>query len=441
LRTPLNGILGYAQVLERDPALGERQLAGIDIIRKSGEHLLTLINDILDMAKIEAGKMELYPADIPLVRFVQTIVDIVGVKAAQKGLQLVCNLPSDLPTWVLADEKRLRQVLLNLLSNAIKFTDDGSVTLAVRFAPPDRLGFEVRDTGVGIAPDQLEIIFEPFEQAGDVRRHLAGTGLGLAISRQYVRLMGGEIEVDSRVGQGSTFRFDIQAPPLQAAVAAAPPAIVTGYAGPRRKVLVVDDIPENRAVVVDLLVSLGFEVIEAANGEDGLEMAQRLRPDLILMDIAMPKLDGLEVTRRLRQQPDFGEVPIIALSASVSESDSEQCLAAGMNAFIPKPLEVDKLLEQIESLLGLEWIHGVTRTEAPPAEEPVETPPGEEMELLHRLARVGNMQAIVAHVERLAELDERYRPFANQLSALAKRYQSKAVLQLVESHRSGSPAQ
>jgi PAS domain S-box-containing protein len=441
LRTPLNGILGYAQVLERDPALGERQLAGVDIIRKSGEHLLTLINDILDMAKIEAGKMELYPADIPLVRFVQTIVDIVGVKAAQKGLKLVCNLPSNLPTWVLADEKRLRQVLLNLLSNAIKFTDDGSVTLEVRFAPPDRLGFEVRDTGVGIAPDQLEIIFEPFEQAGDVRRHLAGTGLGLAISRQYVRLMGGEIEVDSRVGQGSTFRFDIQAPPLHAAAVTAPPALVTGYAGPRRKVLVVDDISENRAVVVDLLVSLGFEVVEAANGEDGLEMAQRLRPDLILLDIAMPKLDGLEVTRRLRQQPDFGEVPIIALSASVSDGDSEQCLAAGMNAFIPKPLEVDKLLEQIESLLGLEWIHGVTRTEVPPAEEPVVTPPGAEMELLYRLARVGNMQAIVAHVERLAELDERYRPFASQLSALAKRYQSKAVLQMVEAHRSGSTAQ
>ncbi|MBW8900165.1 MAG: response regulator, partial [Massilia sp.] len=441
LRTPLNGILGYAQVLERDPALGERQLAGIDIIRKSGEHLLTLINDILDMAKIEAGKMELYPADIPLARFVQTIVDIVGVKAAQKGLQLVCDLPPGLPTWVLADEKRLRQVLLNLLSNAIKFTDDGRVTLEVRFAAPDRLCFEVRDTGIGIAADQLEIIFEPFEQAGDVRRHLAGTGLGLAISRQYVRLMGGEIQVDSRVGRGSTFHFEIQAPPLQAAPAAAAPAIVTGYAGARRKVLVVDDVAENRAVVVDLLVSLGFEVVEAANGEDGLAMAQRLRPDLILLDIAMPKLDGLEVTRRLRRQEDFAEVPIIALSASVSDSDSEQCLAAGMNAFIPKPLDVDKLLEQIERLLGLEWIHGVTHAEAPPAEEPVVAPPADEMELLHRLARVGNMQAIVAHVERLAGLDERYRPFASQLSALAKRYQSKAVLQMVEAHRSGDPGQ
>jgi PAS domain S-box-containing protein len=435
LRTPLNGILGYAQVLERDPAMGERQLAGINVIKKSGEHLLTLINDILDMAKIEAGKMELYPADIPLARFVQTISEIVGVKAEQKGLLLVCDLAPDLPTWVLADEKRLRQVLLNLLSNAIKFTDHGRVTLQVRFVPPDRLGFEVRDTGIGISADQLGIIFEPFEQAGDVRRHLAGTGLGLSISRQYVRLMGGEIRVDSQVGQGSTFRFDIQAPPLQATATVAATGTVTGYAGPRKKVLVVDDVAENRAVTTDLLASLGFDVAEAANGEEGLEMAQRLRPDLILLDVAMPKMDGLEAVRILRQWEGFRDLPVIALSASVSDSDSEQCLAAGMNAFLPKPLEVDMLLEQMASLLRLEWTYGVAQTEAPPAAGPVEVPPADEMDTLYRLARVGDMQQIMAQVERLIELDERYRPFASQLAALARRYQSKAVLSFVEEHR------
>jgi CheY-like chemotaxis protein len=397
--------------------------------------LLTLINDILDMAKIEAGKMELYPADIPLARFVQTISEIVGVKAEQKGLLLVCDLAPDLPTWVLADEKRLRQVLLNLLSNAIKFTDHGRVTLQVRFVPPDRLGFEVRDTGIGISADQLGIIFEPFEQAGDVRRHLAGTGLGLSISRQYVRLMGGEIRVDSQVGQGSTFRFDIQAPPLQATATVAATGTVTGYAGPRKKVLVVDDVAENRAVTTDLLASLGFDVAEAANGEEGLEMAQRLRPDLILLDVAMPKMDGLEAVRILRQWEGFRDLPVIALSASVSDSDSEQCLAAGMNAFLPKPLEVDMLLEQMASLLRLEWTYGVAQTEAPPAAGPVEVPPADEMDTLYRLARVGDMQQIMAQVERLIELDERYRPFASQLAALARRYQSKAVLSFVEEHR------
>jgi PAS domain S-box-containing protein len=433
LRTPLNGILGYAQILERDPTLDGRQLAAVDVIRKSGEHLLTLINDILDMAKIEAGKMELYPVDIPLVRFVQTIADIVAVKAAQQGLELVCDLAPDLPTWVSADEKRLRQVLLNLMSNAVKFTDTGRVTLQVRFTPPDRLGFEVRDTGIGIAANQLGAIFEPFEQAGDVQRHLTGTGLGLAISRQYVRLMGGEIEVQSQVGQGSTFRFEIRASPLQATTTVAASRTVTGYAGPRRKVLVVDDVAENRAVATDLLTSLGFEVAEAADGQEGLDMARRLRPDLVLLDIAMPKLDGLDVARMLRRQALFRDVPIIAVSASVSASDSAHCLAAGMNAFLPKPLDADKLLEQIARLLRLEWIYGVA--EPAPAEAPVVPPPAEEIELLYRLARAGSMQEIMAHAERLAGRDERYRAFADQLRALARGYQSKSVLRLIERYR------
>jgi PAS domain S-box-containing protein len=435
LRTPLNGILGYTQILERDPAMGARQLAGIDVIRKSGEHLLTLINDILDMAKIEAGKMELYPVDIPLARFVQTIAEIMAVKAVEKNLLLVCDLAADLPAQVLVDEKRLRQVLLNLLSNAIKFTDHGQVTLQVRFVPPDRLGFEVRDTGIGIAEDRLGIIFEPFEQAGDVRRRLAGTGLGLSISRQFVRLMGGEIQVDSQVGQGSAFRFDIQAPPLRAEAAVATSETVTGYVGPRRKVLVVDDIADNRAVAAGLLTPLGFEVTEAANGREAVEVVQRLLPDLILMDIVMPELDGLAATRLLRQLDAFRDVPILAMSASVSGRDSEQSLAAGMNAFLAKPLDADKLLGQIARLLQLEWIHGPEQGAVPLDERAVVAPPVEELEVLYRMAQTGNMREIIAQAERLAGLDERYRVFASQLSALARGYQSKDVLHLVEVYR------
>ena len=435
LRTPLNGILGYAQILERDPVLGERQLAGVNVIKKSGEHLLTLINDILDLAKIEAGKMELYPVDLPLACFVQTIIEIAGVKAAQKGLELECDLTPGLPPAIRGDEKRLRQVLLNLLSNAVKFTDRGQVTLRVRFAPPARLCCEVQDTGVGIATDQLEAIFAPFEQAGDLRHRIGGTGLGLAISRQYVRLMGGDIQVESRPGQGSTFRFEVQAQPVQTATALAATRTVTGYAGPRKKVLVVDDIAGNRAVVADLLMPLGFKVAEAANGREALEMAQRLRPDLILMDIVMPELDGLAATRLLRQREAFREAPILAMSASVSASDSEQSLAAGMNAFLSKPLDVDKLLEQMAKLLRLEWTYGPEKAEALSEAVPIVAPPPEEMEVLYRLARLGNMREIMAQAERLAQLDERYRPFANQLKALAKGYQSKAVLRLVEEHR------
>ena len=188
------------------------------------------------------------------------------------------------------------------------------------------------------------------------------------------------------------------------------------------------------AVAIDLLTPLGFEVAEAANGREGLERAQHVRPDLIVMDIAMPELDGLATARRLRQLEAFQEVPIIAMSASVSVNDSEQSLAAGMNAFLPKPLDADKLLEQMARLLRLEWSYGATRAEAPSESGPIVVPSADEMEVLHQLAKRGNMHEIIAQADRLAQLDERYRPFANQLSSLAKGYQSKAVLRLVKEH-------
>ncbi|HEV2611771.1 MAG TPA: AAA family ATPase [Noviherbaspirillum sp.] len=440
LRTPLNSILGYAQILERDQVLGERQLAGVNVIRKSGEHLLTLINDILDLAKIEAGRMELVPVDIPLARFVQNIIEIVAMKAAQKELEFVRDFSPSLPQWIRADEKRLRQVLLNLLSNAIKFTDRGRVVLRVRFTPPDRLCFEVQDTGIGIAADRLKAIFEPFEQACDMQRRVVGTGLGLTISQQYVHLMGGRIEAESRLGQGSTFRFEVEAHPVQRAMAATSSRIVTGYAGPRRRVLVVDDIAENRMVAVDLLTPLGFEVAEASKGREGVEMAQRLQPDLILMDLVMPEMDGLEAMRLLCRQAVFRDLPIIVMSASVSASDSEQSLAAGAHVFLPKPLETDKLLAQIARLLRLEWTYDAAQAASPPEEEAIVAPPADEMEVLYRLARLGNMHEIAVQADRLDELDECYRPFASRLRSLAINYQSQAVLLLVEKYRQSSMA-
>jgi len=433
LRTPLNGILGYAQILERDRVLGPRQLAGVNVIRKSGDQLLTLINDILDLSKIEADKVILNPLGFPFRPFVQGIVDIVGVNAAQKGMELVCDIPPDVPQGIRADETRLRQVLLNLLSNAVKFSEVGRITLRVRFAPPARLGFEVQDTGIGISTDQLEAVFEPFKQVGEMRHCLGGTGLGLAISRRYVRLMGGDIQVDSRLGHGSTFRFEVEAQPVQTAAATGSARAVIGYAGPRKKILVVDDIAESRAVVTDLLTPLGFEVVEAANGHQGVELAQRLLPDLIVMDIVMPALDGLAATRRLRQQDAFRNVPILAMSASVSADGSEQSLAAGMNAFLPKPLDADKLLEQVARLLQLEWI--CEKADAPSGARPIVAPPANELEVLHRWAKMGNMREIVAEADRIAGLDEAYRPFASQLSLLANGYQWRAVLRLVEDHR------
>ena len=439
LRTPLNGILGYAQILQRDPALGERQHGAVNVIRQSGDHLLNLINDILDLAKIEAGKTELQPSDVELASFVQGIIEIISVKAAQKTLAFLCDLAPDLPAWVRLDEKHLRQVLLNLLSNAVKFTDRGQVTLRVRCGSGERLRFEVHDTGVGIDADQQDAIFQPFTQAGEEQRRQGGTGLGLSISRQYVRLMGNDIRMESMAGVGSIFWFEVDAPVVRAdaALARATQAerIPLAYTGPRMKVLVVDDVAENRAVVVDLLTPLGFEVVEAVNGREALERAQSLRPQLILMDLSMPKMDGLEAARRLRGVDGFARLPIIAMSASVSPGDSKQSLDAGMNAFLPKPLNMDKLLAEIGAMLPLAWTYGPER-DAPPAEGPLVIPPAHEMEALHQLSKLGNMHDILLHAARLAEQDERYRPFVDQLSALAKGFQSKAVVRLIEQYLS-----
>jgi signal transduction histidine kinase/DNA-binding NarL/FixJ family response regulator len=441
LRTPLNGILGYAQILRRDKMLNDRQVAGLNVIQQSGEHLLTLINDILDFAKIEAGKLELSLADFRLTRFLRTVVDIVDVKAKQKHLDFICDLAPDLPAWIRSDEARLRQVLLNLLSNAVKFTDRGQVKLLVRFSPPSRLRFEVQDTGIGLSEDQLGLIFQPFEQVSEAQRRIGGSGLGLAISRQFVRLMNSDIQVQSQVGAGSRFWFELDVQVVVDTGIAAVPSerAVTGYEGARKKVLVVDDVTDNRAVLIDMLDQLGFELIEAVDGRDGLEKAQALRPDLILMDKVMPKMDGLEATRRLRQLPAQKDVPIIVISASTTPADEEKSLAAGANAALPKPIDFGCLLAQIAALLKLNWTYALpeARSSSESSSEyeatgPLVAPPPHEMKILHRLARLGSMRDISQQAIHFAELDERYRPFANQLSRLAEGYQSKAILRLVE---------
>ncbi|MFP3562780.1 ATP-binding protein [Paraburkholderia sp. SIMBA_030] len=242
LRTPLNGILGYAQILRRDAAMTERQLSSLRVIEQSGEHLLMLINDILDFARIEAGKFELNVTDVPLGPFLRVIAEMVSVRADQKNLVVNREAPANLSKVIRVDEKRLRQVLLNLLVNAVKFTDQGEVTLVVRMISNGRLRFEVRDTGVGVSPDRLETIFQPFEQAGDFTRRTGGVGLGLAISRQLVRMMGGEIHVASTVGSGSTFWFELDAPVSYADVADfSPPLQIPADEGEERHVLVIDE--------------------------------------------------------------------------------------------------------------------------------------------------------------------------------------------------------
>jgi signal transduction histidine kinase/CheY-like chemotaxis protein len=362
LRTPLNAVLGYAQILQREPALSDRQKLGLGTIQKGGEHLLTLINDVLDLSRIEAGKLELVLSDVDLPNFLRIVADIMRVRAEQKGLVFAFNAAPTLPQGVRFDDRRVRQILLNLLGNAVKFTDAGQVSLRVDCAPEAgarvRLHCEVADTGIGIPPEHLATIFEPFEQVGDVQRRVGGAGLGLTISRALARAMGGDIAVESRPGAGSRFWFDI-AVPVVAAEAVVPSAerVVVGYEGPRKKILVVDDIEESRALVVDFLSSLGFAVSEAANGHEALAQATAAQPDLILMDNTMPLMSGLDATRRLRELAAFKTVPIIAISASVAEAQRQAALAAGASAFLPKPLNLHQLTKKISALLRLTWTY------------------------------------------------------------------------------------
>jgi signal transduction histidine kinase/ActR/RegA family two-component response regulator len=439
LRTPLNAILGYAQFLLRDKKLSSQQRNSIATIDRSGEHLLTLINDILDLSKIEAGKLALLPVEINLPSFLRVIADIIRIKAEEKNLLFTHESSPLLPHGVLVDEKRLRQVLLNLLSNAVKFTTHGQVSLYVEMKEAHdqnaRLRFEVGDTGAGIREADWETIFQPFEQVGSIRQQIDGTGLGLAITRQLVRLMGGDIQVQSKLSEGSVFWFELSLPVVE--TVAKPVTIkqeITGYKGSRRKVLVVDDIAANRALIVNFLGSLGFEMFEAENGQEGLARTKAYSPDLVLIDKIMPVMSGLEMIRHLRDIPEFTEVPIIASSASTSDADRMESLMSGASVFFPKPINLNNLLAELGALMQLTWIYEQSDNHEETVVGPLIVPPDEEMRGLYELAKEGNMRDIRRRADHIAELDDRYIPFADKLRRMAEEYQSEAILYTVEKY-------
>ncbi len=437
LRTPLNGILGYAQVLGRDTDLSQRQREAIEMIRRSGNHLLRMINDVLDLSKIEARRMELDPRPFHLPRFLQGIAEIQGQAARDKGLGFKMPLPEGLPTVVLGDETRLRQVLLNLIGNSVKFTRRGHVGITVSTDDCNGIRFAVEDTGAGIAPDRRESIFEPFVQLpGDVRK-VEGTGLGLAISRRLVRMMGGELRLDSEPGRGSTFWFEIDLPAVDADVAiggeadARPP--IVGYRGKRKRILIADDVGINRTLLADILVPLGFEVREAEHGEAAETLAARFLPDLVLMDLYMPRRDGFEATRRIRSIPALAETKVIAVTASVSEAVRQQCHDAGCVDYITKPVDLEPLLDRMAIHLGLEWIREgeppKPGTEAPP--ESMVPPPADSIRELADLARAGDVVAIRDHAIAIREMGDRYAPFADELHRLANGLRVKRIRALI----------
>ena len=460
LRTPLHSILGYAQILKRDKNLHASHINAVSVIQESGEHLLTLINDILDISKIEARKLELYPTDFDFPDFMEGIAGMFQIRAQQKpDVTFAYQRLTVLPSTVHADEKRLRQVLINLLSNAFKFTDKGGVTLRVwirkqgvwrkkdathasrRLAV---LHFEVEDTGIGIATEQLENIFLPFEQVGDFRRRAEGTGLGLTITKNLVETMGGTLTVQSGLGQGSIFRLDLEFPVIRSMSESRliPEHDIEGYKGLRRKILVVDNDAHNRSMLADLLEPLGFEVIKVKSGQESITVAPAIRPDLILMDLVMPEMSGIEAVKAIRQLAELRHkrVVIIATSARVFEEAQLQSKLVGCDDFLAKPIAVERLLKAIETQLSLEWKY----SQSPDKEESgaQETfkdetellfPPSlEELDVLFDLAMKGDLSTLRKRAIQIKNRDEKFNPFSQKLCQLIDDVAEDEILALLE---------
>jgi signal transduction histidine kinase/DNA-binding NarL/FixJ family response regulator len=458
LRTPLNGVLGYAQVLQRSKTMTAKEQEGVDIIYQCGFHLLTLINDILDLSKIEAQKMELNLTDFHFPTFLQQVVDICRIRAEQKKIAFIYQPILPLPTYLHADQQRLRQVLINLLGNAIKFTHQGTVTFQVGISEHSQplknaqictIHFQIQDTGIGMSAAQLEKIFLPFEQVGQHEVPIEGTGLGLSISQKFVNLMGSQIEVSSQPGVGSVFWMDLELPVVAQSLPVDQPVQfreIVGFTGTPRKILVVDDKLENRSVFFNVLKPLNFEVYEAENGQVGLEIIERVQPHLLITDLRMPVMDGWELIRQVRQQPSWENLVIIVSSASVFEDDRQQSFAVGANDFLPKPVQVDELLQKLQSYLNLSWIfqspadlsRDSQRDTLPSApviesiEQNLMVPPSPAvLEVLFDLAKKGNLKGILKQVQSLEAQDVSLSPFSQKISQLAKNFQEKEILDFI----------
>ena len=359
IRTPMNAILGYSGLLREDDLLAEDQRRFADSIFRNGEHLLGLINDVLDLSRIEAGRAVLLPSSFNLSALLEEIRRMLELRIQQKGLSFAIEVEPDVPTTLLADESRIRQILINLLGNSIKFTEEGGINVHVRCGD-GRIEIAVGDTGPGVPPESRELIFEAFEQSASGREAGGGTGLGLAISRQFARLMEGDVIVESHEGQGSTFTFSFGYElGREEAVRVETARKILGLAPgtPVPRVLIVDDIHENREVAASILKHVGFAVETAVNGRDALEKNRALAPGIVLMDVRMPVMDGREATRLLRAEPGGESVVIIALSASVLPEEREDILKTGADAFMRKPFRGLELLEEIGRLAHLSYVY------------------------------------------------------------------------------------
>jgi len=449
LRTPLNSILGYAQILMKDEQVQGTRRASVATIHRSGEHLHGLIDGLLDLARIEAGRLRLDPAPLPVHEFLDDLVRMVAPQAEAKGLVFSLQTSGRVPDYVNADAKRLRQIVINLLSNAVRFTDSGSVTLRLDHRR-EVARIEVIDTGIGIAEQDQERIFLPFERGSAGRRTGdAGTGLGLTITHLLTQLMGGELTVKSQPGVGSTFTARLYlrevAAPSQARITHRP---ITGYLGARRTLLVVDDQPTQRQMLVGMLVPLGFQIREAASGRECLESVLEHCPDAVLLDVSMDDMDGWQTAREIRAA-GFADLPIIMVSANAFENQPGKLAEAGCQGFVDKPVIESELLAALQRHLQMEWLAELAlptwaTSGSSDVNHAAPTPnlPAEVTGELIRLTRIGHMQGLRQALDAALLAHPRCEVQVMRLRVLLDRFDLEGLLeQLVQGLRNPTPTE
>ena len=429
LRSPLNAILGYAQLLERDTAISPARLEHVRIMRRSGEHMAGLIEGLLDISKIEAGRIEIYRDEVRLGEFMTQLVNMFRLQAEERGIAFVFDPPARMPEIVYTDERRLRQIMINLLSNAVKFTRTGQVRLALRWRG-ETAEFEVEDTGIGIATADLERIFEPFQRVEPARAAvIPGIGLGLTITRLLTQIMGGELTVSSIPGAGSRFCVRLR---LSEALHPQKPAPIEsrmlGYAGPRLTVLVADDDPVHRGLIQDLLSPLGFVVLTASDGVECVRIAAEYRPDMLLVDISMPGLNGWQVAERLRQD-GFDRLVIIVISADAQELQRPARELTFHDAVLAKPIGLADLLERVGHLLRIQWTAGSV-PRPPTGGSPVQhhTLGPAHIQALRELGAIGYVRGIHARLDEIAAEEPDEAPIVAQLRQLVSQFQIEAFM-------------
>lgn len=430
IRTPLNSIIGYSYILHKDPTIPEHRRQAVNTLKRSGEHLSALIEDILDIARIEARKFELNYEPLNFHEFIEHLVRIHKIQAEDKGLSFRCQIVNTLPQQVRADEKRVGQILINILSNAIKFTQSGEIIINISYSS-GVANFKISDTGQGIAPEQLQDIFQPFTRLNTTTGNaISGSGLGLTISKILTEIMGGDLAVSSELGKGTTFTVRLFLPNLGTVTEFVPQENIVGYRGRRQKILIVDDQPEHRDVMRSILEPLGFIIHTASSGTESLVQAHTHKPDLVLLDLAMPVMNGIATAIQLRKNGLLK--PIIVLSANAYPEDRVAAIQAGCNDFLAKPVQIHHLLTKLKLHTSLTWNY---QTDEPDNHEVIEKelqlPPADILQTLQTFVRIGDLLGLNKKLEALAKTNPEYLPLSQRIKVLASEFRLAEIKKLL----------